>query len=72
MVLVAPEVNQKFVIFDTLGQKLLYTKLEEAIYGLLDIVLLLYGKLWSELHGKGFEINPYDIYVANNIITGII
>ena len=72
MVLVAPEVNQKFVIFDTLGQKLLYAKLEEAIYGLLDIVLLLYGKLWSELHGKGFEINPYDLYVANNIITGII
>jgi hypothetical protein len=32
--------------------------------------LLFYRKLISELKGKGFEINPYDPCVVNNMING--
>ena len=56
-----------FSTIDTLGWKLLHVKLQKALYGLLKSVLLFYQKLWSDLYGKGFKINPYDPCVTNKI-----
>ena len=48
---------------------MLYVKLSKALYGLLKSALLLYKKLAGNLVDMGFEINPYDPYVANKDVT---
>ena len=70
MTLTVPEVYHKFVTIDTLGRTLLYVKLQKALYGRLKLALLFYHKLWGDIHAKGFEINPYDLCVANKTING--
>ena len=49
---------------------MLYVRLSNALYGLLQSALLFYQKLRQELEDYGFEINPYDPCVANKIING--
>ena len=39
------------------------------MYGLLYIALLLYKKLVKDIEEYGFQINPYDLCVANNMIN---
>ena len=68
--LTAPEVYHKFVSIGTLGWKLLYVKLQKALYGLLKSELLFYRKLWGGLYANGFENNPYNSWVANKTING--
>ena len=70
MALPAPEVYQNFVTIDSLGWKLLYVKLQQALYRLLKSALLFYHEIWGDLHTNGFEINPYDPCVANKTIEG--
>ncbi len=65
MIQVAPEVYRKYVTADKKGNKILYTKLPKALYGLMRASLLFYQKLRKELELYGFEINPYDPCVAN-------
>ncbi len=55
---------------DKNGQKVLYIKLDKALYGMIKSALLLYHKLVTELKEKGFEINPYNPCVANAIVEG--
>ena len=48
MIQVAPEVYQKYVAIDKKGKKILYVKLQKALYGLMRASLLFYRKLRKE------------------------
>ena len=45
-------------------------KLNKNLYGCLNSALLFYQHISSELRKKGFTINPYDLYVANQMVNG--
>ena len=70
MALAAPEVYRKYVAATPDGKPILYVKLCKALYGCLKSALLFYRKLWRDLHGRGFVINPYGPCVCNKIIHG--
>ena len=63
-----PKVYGPFLIQQS-GGKVLYVKVLKAIYGILQSALLFYNKLWKDLKDSGFEVNPYDPYVANRTDT---
>jgi hypothetical protein len=65
MVKIAPEVYRRYVTVDQKGTKVLYVKLQKALYGLMQASLLFYRKLRKEFELYGLEINPYDPCVAN-------
>jgi len=65
MIQIAP--NRKYVSVDKKGTKILYVKLQKALYGLMQASLLFYWKLRKELESYRFEINPYDPCVANKM-----
>jgi hypothetical protein len=64
-----PEIYKDYVIFEG-NVKVLYVQVLKAIYGMLQSSLLFYKKLCGDIQEIGFEINPYDICVANRIIEG--
>ena len=70
MALTAPQVYRKYVAVDGRGQKVLYVRLQRALYGLLKSALLFYRKLWTDLSRRGFVVNPYDPCVANMDVNG--
>ena len=45
MIQIAPEVYRKYVAVDKRGTKILYVKLQKALYGLMRASLLFYRKL---------------------------
>ena len=51
------------------GKPILYTQVKKVLYVLLHSVILFYRKLMKELDSYGFNINPYDSCVANNMIN---
>jgi hypothetical protein len=51
------------------GKKTLYVQILMALYGMIESVLLWYTLYAEVLHKEGFEINPYDRYVANKVIN---
>jgi hypothetical protein len=67
MIQIAPKVYRKYVSIDKKGTKILYVKLQKALYGLMRASLLFYRKLRKELGAYGFEINPYDPCIANKM-----
>ena len=58
MIQVAPDVYRKYVAMDKKGTKVLYVKLQKALYGLMRTSLLFYRKSRRELEAWGFTINP--------------
>ena len=66
---VSPEIYNKYITIEN-GKKVLYVKLLNALYGTLKAALLFYQKLVGDLESQGFELNPYDLCVANKIING--
>jgi hypothetical protein len=70
MIQVAPKVYRKYVAVDKKRTKILYVKLQKALYGLMRASLLFYRKLRKELEAWGFTINPYDPCVANKTTVG--
>ena len=70
MIQIAPEVYRKYVTMDKKGMKILYVKLQKALYGLMRASLLFYRKLRRELKAYGFEINPYNPCIANKTTDG--
>ncbi len=64
-----PKLYRKYLM-DEKGKKVLYLRLQKALYGMMKSTLLFYRKLISELKGMGFEINPYDPCVVNKMISG--
>ena len=69
LVSIAPEVYKPFVMFEN-GQKVLYTQVLKAIYGMLVAALLWYRKFRSDLEGIGFVFNPYDPCICNRMVEG--
>ncbi len=66
---IVPEIYHSFIRVEQ-GKKVLYVKLQKALYGLLKAALLFYEKLSSDLVEEGFTIHPYDPCVANKMIDG--
>ena len=58
----------KDFIIEEKGQRVLYVQLDKALYGCVQSALLWYELYSSTLVEMGFEINPYDLCVANAII----
>ena len=52
------------------GKALLCARLKKALYGIVQVSLLFWKKLSGILQEWGFELNPYDRYVANQIVNG--
>ena len=52
------------------GKRVLYMQLIKALYGCVQSALLCYKLFSTTLVGMGFELNPYDLCVANAIIDG--
>ena len=70
MVMVDLQLYRKYVTSDSKGNVIVYSQMNNALYGLLQSVLLFYKKLKKDLEGYGFKINPYDPCVANTMING--
>ena len=52
------------------GKKVLDLQVKKAIYGMIELALLWYELYTSVMTELGFELNPYDLCVANKIING--
>jgi hypothetical protein len=50
--------------------KVLYVKMNMALYGLIISSLLYYKKFKKDIESIGFKVNPYDPCVANRIVKG--
>jgi hypothetical protein len=48
----------------------LYVHVQKAFYGLLVSATLFYRRLRNDLLEQGFEVNPYDPFVANKVVNG--
>ena len=68
MTLIAPQTYQKYMIIEK-EEKVLYVKVQKALYGMLKSELLFYKKLRKDLESAGFEINQYYPCVANKMIN---
>ena len=66
------EMNPEHLPFVTIehGTKVLYVKLEKAMYGCVKSALLWYNVFHGALKEMGFKINPYDSCIANCDING--
>jgi hypothetical protein len=60
---------QEYVVQEG-NQSILYVHVTKAIYGLLVSAMLFYKKLVADLTKYGFEINPFDLCVANKVLKG--
>ena len=52
-----------------MGDKLLYMKVQKALYRMLKSALLVYKKLRRDFEDEGFKVNPYDPCMANKQIN---
>jgi hypothetical protein len=50
------------------GKKVLYLRLQKALYGCVNSALLWYELFTGTLQGMGFELNPYNTCVANKTV----
>ena len=70
MVQVDPSMYLKYVTYSSNGQAMLYVRPSKALYGMLRAALLFYKRLRSDLENMDFEIKPYDLCVANKMVSG--
>ena len=52
------------------GRKISYIRILKAIYGIIESNILCYELYLIVLKYRGFQINPYDIFVSNEDIDG--
>ena len=64
-----PGVYDEYVTYEQ-GQKILYVEMLMALYGMLTSAILFYKKFRKDIEAIGFEVNPYDICVANRQVNG--
>ena len=64
-----PTLYLPFVSYETL-KAVLYVRLQKALYGCLKSALLFYEKLVGDLEKYGFRLNPYNLFMYNNMIGG--
>ena len=63
---ICPGVCDKYVQYKG-GQNILYIPMIKALYGILVSLILYYKKFREDIEGIGFQVNPYDICVANQM-----
>ena len=68
LVNIAPQEYQDFVRFEG-THKIIYVEMIKALYGMLQSSLLYYKKFCKDLEEIGFEINPYDLCIANRVVN---
>ena len=59
---------KKYITYEK-GNKVMYMKLDKALYGCVQSALLWHNTFKSKLEQMGFKINPYDPYIANKEIN---
>jgi hypothetical protein len=64
-----PGVYDDYVIVEG-KHKILYVRMLKAFYGMLISSILYYKKFRKDIESIGFEVNPYDICVANRKVNG--
>lgn len=64
-----PGVYDDYVVYEN-GEKVVYVEIMKALYGMLIASLLWYKKFRADVEKIGFEINPYDVCVANSKVEG--
>ena len=67
LVNIDPKIYRKYVVMWKV-LKVIYVKLQEALYGLLCIALLFYLKLETDLKNNVFIINKYDPCVVKKLV----
>ena len=67
MIGISPETYKGAVVYEN-GQKVIYTAVLMAIYGMLVASMLWYKKFRADLEKAGFVFNPYDPCVCNRIV----
>jgi hypothetical protein len=71
LVKVNPKLYEQYLEKDRNGKPVMYVKLEKALYGTLQAAMLFLKDLTgTTLVDMGFEVNPYDMCVANKTING--
>ena len=70
MPMVAPEIYIQHIRVNSKNQKVIYVNLKKLLYMCLEIVMLFYQKLLSDMINKGFSVNPYDPCVVNKMVNG--
>jgi hypothetical protein len=66
---ICPGVYDDYVRFEG-KSKVLYVRMLKALYGMLISSILYYKKFRKDIESIGFEVNPYDICVANRTMNG--
>jgi hypothetical protein len=69
LVSIDPDLYEPYLTEEN-GKPVIYVKLEKALYGTLQAALLFWRNLSGFLMEQGFELNPYDEFVANKSING--
>ena len=64
---IIPETYLEYV-FNEGNSKVLYVKMEKALYRMMIAPILYYNKFQSDIKSIGYKVNPYD--AANKIING--
>ena len=70
MAATAPEIYKKYITIDRKGNKALYVRTLNKMYGIMKAALLFYLKFVESLTSIGFVFNPYNSCVANKIVNG--
>ena len=70
MLEIAPECYSEYVTVDKKGVKQLMLQCQNAIYGTMVASLLYCEKFCATLIREGFECNPYDPCVFNQMVNG--
>jgi len=50
-------------------QRALYVKMLKALFGMMITSILFYKKFRNDIESIAFEVNPYDICVANTMVN---
>jgi hypothetical protein len=65
---ICPGVYDDYVIEEG-KHKVLYVKMLMVLYGMLISSILYYKKFQKDIESIGFEVNPYNICIANRVIN---
>ena len=66
---IAPKFYESYVTYDKKGNKQLYVKCLNALYGTMVASLLYYRKFTNSLKSKNFTMNPYNPCVWNKMVN---
>ena len=69
LVEMSPEIYEEYVVYEK-GKKVLYVQLLKALYGMMKASVLYYKKFRKDIEEIGYEVNPYDICIANKMVNG--